>query len=352
MFNRLSRRIWMLLVLVPLGALGVWGAPLVVRAPETARAPATAPQPTATRAPITPTATSAPPATAAPTATRAPQPTAAPTVRQIRVGLQAGHWRSAELPDELARLRSSSGTTVEGHVEADLNLAVAQQVAALLTQVGIAVDVLPATVPPAYAADVFVAIHADGDPNGDGRGFKIAAPWRASPASKHLLDTVRTAYADATGLPNADGITFSMRGYYAFNDIRNQHAIAPTTPAVLLEMGFLTSAADRKVLYESQENVAIGIANGIITYLNERNTSDRAALEPPTFAVQMIAAPAGADLRAAPGASARVRGHVASGARVLPFEQQGEWLEVVTLDDWDSYGWVRSDALAADGGAP
>src|SRR5439155_12820374 len=85
---------------------------------------------------------------------------------RARVGIQAGHWRSEELPDELASLREQGGARVGGASEVEITLAIAQRVAALLSARGVTVDILPATVPPGYRADAFVALHCDvnGDP--------------------------------------------------------------------------------------------------------------------------------------------------------------------------------------------
>src|SRR4051794_1707622 len=69
-----------------------------------------------------------------------------------RVGLQAGHWRSIELPDELRSLRGNGGTAGGGVAEWELNLAVARRAAVRLEAAGVAVDVLPATIPPGYQA--------------------------------------------------------------------------------------------------------------------------------------------------------------------------------------------------------
>ena len=67
-----------------------------------------------------------------------------------------------------------------------------------------------------------------------------------------------------------------MRGYYAFNYRRYAHSVAKTTPAAIVEMGFLTNPDDRTLLTQSPDLVAIGIANGIIRYLNERDEHVRA----------------------------------------------------------------------------
>ena len=96
-----------------------------------------------------------------------------------RVGLQVGHWRAAELPAELRRLRGQTGAYAAGVSEAEVNLLVAEQVRALLAPLGIAVDLLPATIPPGYLADAFVSLHADGVASSQVAGYKAArAEWR------------------------------------------------------------------------------------------------------------------------------------------------------------------------------
>src|SRR5687768_6394320 len=89
-----------------------------------------------------------------------------------RVGLQVGHWRSHELPDELARLRGSTGAHAAGIAEHQVNLDIAERAAVHLRAAGVTVDVLPATVPPRYHADAFVALHADGSASTRSSGFK------------------------------------------------------------------------------------------------------------------------------------------------------------------------------------
>ena len=65
-------------------------------------------------------------------------------------------------------------------------------------------------------------------------------------------------------------LTYHRKCYYAFNSRRYQHAIAPTTPAVILEMGFLTNVSDRRVLLGAPDQVAAGIAHGILRFLGTR----------------------------------------------------------------------------------
>ncbi len=297
---------------------------------------------TATASPAPPTATATP---SGPTTIPTPSPRPAGT--PWRVGLQVGHLRSNELPDELARLRTSTGARYGRTTEADLNLDIAQRVQKLLEAQGIVVDLLPATVPPSYDADAFIAIHADGSPSERARGWKIATPWRASQASKQLLAAVAATYGPATGLPeDVGGITFNMRGYYAFSYRRHTHAIARTTPAIIVEMGFMTSPADRDVLFGQPDRVARGIAEGIVNYLRGRDPNDGAALLPPEFPM-LRALPTGAVLRAAPRDNARVLMNLTPDQRLAAFSKENGWYEVFVRGEWRTLGWVREDQVEA-----
>ena len=189
--------------------------------------------------------------------------------RTKRVALQAGHWLSGELPDELAMLRTSTGTDGGGVQEWQLNLDVAKRVAALLGARGVAVDILPATVPEGYRADAFVALHADGDPSGLLSGFKLASGhWSGTTAADEaLIGAITCEYYEATKLGLDPHVSYNMTGYYAFNNRRYQHAVSAGTPAVILEMGFMTNASDLRLLLGSPDAVALGIARGILRFL-------------------------------------------------------------------------------------
>lgn len=333
--------------------------------PRSAAAPATSVAPAlaqaATRAPATATPSRSTPAQALPSPTILSTPTARPAGTPLRVGLHVGHWRSNELPDELARLRTSTGAYVNGLAEVDLNLAIARRVEQLLVNQGVIVDVLPATVPPSYDADAFVAIHADGVNGASKRGYKLATPWRTSQASRELLEALDQAYGKATGLPKDDTITVNMRGYYAFNYRRHVHAIARTTPAVIFEMGFLTSAADRSVMYGKPELVAAGLSNGIMRYLKQRDPNNGAALLPPEFPTMRPASDQGAIIRSAPRPDARVIAKIGPDARLFAFQEKDGWLEVMVRGNGQSgngqsnarvIGWVRKDTLVATNDPP
>src|SRR5437868_4578374 len=75
----------------------------------------------------------------------------------FRVGVQIGHYKNNELPQQLERLSGDTGAFGGGRSEVDLNFDVANRVAGLLRASGVQVDVLPATVPTGYSADAFVA---------------------------------------------------------------------------------------------------------------------------------------------------------------------------------------------------
>lgn len=188
-----------------------------------------------------------------------------------RVGLQAGHWRNNEVPEELDGLRQNTGAQGGGTTEVAIVLSIAEKTKALLEAQGILVDLLPTTVPPSYSADAFVSIHADGNANTAVFGYKIAPPRRDFPGTSNALAAaIDQAYKKATGLERDENITRRMSGYYAFNWRRYEHAIHPMTPAAIVETGFLTSPADRRIIVNNQDRVAQGIANGIVAFLQDQ----------------------------------------------------------------------------------
>jgi N-acetylmuramoyl-L-alanine amidase len=230
--------------------------------------------------------------------------------------------------------------------EAEVNLAVAQRVKTLLEAEGVVVDLLPATIPPAYDADAFLSIHADGNAGTVARGWKLATPWRASRASLQLMEAVAAAYGPATGMTeDVGGVTVNMRGYYAFNFRRHVHSVARTTPAIIVEMGFMTNAADRAILFNEPEKPARGIAEGVLNYLRQRDPNDGAALLPPDFPT-MRAGPGGATLRSAPNDEARIIAAIDGEGRVFVFLREDNWYQVmVRIGESRLLGWIRVEQV-------
>ncbi len=186
----------------------------------------------------------------------------------IKVGLQAGHWKNDELPEELEKLRTRGGSSNGKVAEWEVNLRIAKETQKLLEKEGIVVDILPATIPPGYWADAFVAIHADGSTNSKTSGFKISPPWRDLTGKASLLARLtEDEYKAVTGLPIDPNITRNMRGYYAFSFRRFEHAIHPMTPAVILETGFLTNPTEAAMLIRNPELPAQAIAQGVLKFI-------------------------------------------------------------------------------------
>lgn len=187
----------------------------------------------------------------------------------MRVGLQVGHLRNSEVPEELSNLRRNGGGAVWGlYNERDTVEVIARLAADRLREQGIRVDILPATVEPGYVADAFVSIHADGNTDERVRGYKVAHfSHDFSGLSEFLEEEIEGSYEAATGLPEDENVTYYMTGYYAFNWWRYEHAVHPMTPAVILETGFLTNASDRTILIDNPAQAAQGIADGVISFL-------------------------------------------------------------------------------------
>lgn len=187
-----------------------------------------------------------------------------------RVGLQVGHRGASEHADELASLRVSTGGVAGGMVEVEVNQAVASALAARLEQRGVVVEVLPATVPPRYRADLFIAIHADSSPDPNRRGYKSAVfSQQRNRWDDHLKSALDRAYLRGSGLPDDDAnVSGAMLEYYAFNR-RYRHSVARRTPAAIVELGYLSHPEDRRLLGRP-DVVASLLEEGITQFLAQR----------------------------------------------------------------------------------
>ncbi len=183
-----------------------------------------------------------------------PTPTVSPAVR---VGIISGHWKN-----------DSGATCPDGLTEEEVNHAIALRVVADLQRAGYRVDLLAEFDPRLkhYQAAALVSIHADVCTlRPDWTGFKTApATGIQDPAqlqnSRHLKACIDARYAAITHLPyHPTSVSRHMTQYHAFREI------APTTPAVIIETGFL--GMDRNLLVNHPDEVARGIADGILCYL-------------------------------------------------------------------------------------
>ncbi len=161
-----------------------------------------------------------------------------------------------------------SGATCEdeaGNVtlkEADIVANVAQRVAKRLSQAGADVTIFEEydTRINGLQADVLLSIHADSCI--DVSGYKAARGLYSSIPDKddELIDCINQAYSSATQLSeHSQSITHNMTEYHAW------HRIAPTTPAAILEIGFL--GGDQELLTKRTPLVAKGIADALLCFL-------------------------------------------------------------------------------------
>ena len=267
------------------------------------------------------------------------------TIAPWRVGIQAGHWQIDQLPDEQRRLRPDTGAVWRTLTEASVNLEIARRVVRQLQEAGVSAELLPAAVPPGYDADAFVAVHADDGGGPVASGWKISTPWRASEASRLLRHDIARTYAQASGLPeDRYGISFNMRGYYGFSWYRFEHAVAPTTPAAIIETGFLTSAADRAVIVDDPERTARGISQGVIAYLGELSRLPAEARVPMAYPPMQVGAD-NAPLRFYPDSGERIRTRLSAGTWVRPFNEENGWTELVVWGNFRVFGWMKDADL-------
>ena len=255
----------------PVPTTSVAGAPLVPGAPQVS-VPVTRPQ--------------APLSDLNPLETTAPISIFDITTRPITVALQIGHLDVRRHPDELANLRQNTGGLARGVAEIDVNTKVAKIVKKQLEYYGINVELLPATVPPGYSADVFISIHADSSTDTNRRGYKSAFAEPARNTSDSVLKTlVDESFFNASGLPDDHiNVSSNMTEYYAFNTSKFTHSIAETTPALIIEMGYLSHKQD-VVFLKDTKRPATALTEGILKYLDSTGAISQLPYQP-NYALQ------------------------------------------------------------------
>ncbi len=194
-----------------------------------------------------------------------PQPNsgeAAPTTQKpVRVGIVSGHWGNGSDPGAVCP---------DGTNEHDVNLAIASLVRQKLEAQGYTIDLLQEFDPrlDGYQAALLLSIHADTCDVIDAQatGFKLAASSYSH--DKNLTDRLSAClydrYGSVTGLTYRSGnITDNMTDYHAFR------AIDPSTPAAIIETGFLN--LDHSLLVDHPDVVADGLVAGVLCFVRSES---------------------------------------------------------------------------------
>lgn len=182
----------------------------------------------------------------------------------LKVGIVAGHLG----PHKDTGLVDPGATCEDGLTELEVNQNIAELVVRGLEAISIEVDLLEEfdRQLTEYKADVLVSIHADACYyiNDEATGYKVSrsAASVVPQSADRLVSCIIQRYGRATGLKFHPGsITLDMTQYHTFYEIHS------STPAVIIETGFLY--LDRDFLTSRPEDVARGIVDGILCYLNK-----------------------------------------------------------------------------------
>lgn len=197
------------------------------------------------------------------------RPTAAPTPNWLqRIGIVAGH--RGPNPSSPGADPDPGALCLDGLAEVDINFDVAQRIVRSLRGRGYSVDLLDEFDPRLqdYQAAALVSIHANTcQPFSEQvSGYLVAAAAaRVAARSRDdiLVDCIARHYARETGLRRHEGVTVDMTSYHTFREIHLW------TPAAIIETGFML--ADRELLTERPDQVARGVVNGILCFLDRRS---------------------------------------------------------------------------------
>jgi N-acetylmuramoyl-L-alanine amidase len=190
----------------------------------------------------------------------------------VASGIPPAPTPAADLPPDAPRVGLVSGHAgydtgamcPDGLTEAEVNLAIAQEAAILLSRRRYYVDLLGEFDDrlKGYRADALVSVHADSCNVPGASGFKVARVTdSAIPEDEdRLVACIYREYQAITGLPrHPSSITDDMTSYHAF------HEIDRNTPGAIIETGFLYE--DRDLLTNRPEKAARGIASGVVCFL-------------------------------------------------------------------------------------
>ncbi len=188
-----------------------------------------------------------------------------------RIGIVSGHRGPEDDPGAVCP---------DGLTEREVNFNVATKVIRNLQNRGYTVDLLDEFDPrlAGYTANALVSIHANTcvDYGQKVSGYLIStADARIGSGNDQLLvECVGAFYGQQVPIERRYGFTRDMTDYHIFREI-NQ-----TTPATIIELGFLYS--DREVLTTKTDEMAQGITDGILCFLDPSDPNILATLTAPT----------------------------------------------------------------------
>lgn len=221
--------------------------------------------------------------------TEAPTFTPTPTVPEVAI--VAGHW-AAESDDAVPAVRDSGAVCPDGLREVDITKSVADKTLDIVRGRGYHAVLLQEFDPrynddPKFKPRVFLSIHADSCLVGAdyvfATGYKIAhaEPSTNEQEDSRLVVCLTRSYdkvATKYNKPfNANTITRNMTEYHAFRKID------PTTPAAIIELGFM--GWDREFLVNNQDEMARALAIGLDDFLEGSPCVPATATPEPTETV-------------------------------------------------------------------
>lgn len=174
------------------------------------------------------------------------------------------------------------GASAGGVFEKDLNLTMGRLIAEALAKEGATVvmtrktDVFisldaRAEMAQKIHADMFVSTHINSTGNSSNQSGGITFHHFGRPVSKVLAECIQQEIGKVSGIPNL-GVWSDQRIYRTGFAVLRQ----TTMPGVLLELGFINNARDRKRLVtdDFQRSVAAAVVRGIKVFLGDAKKND------------------------------------------------------------------------------
>jgi N-acetylmuramoyl-L-alanine amidase len=220
-----------------------------------------------------------------------PEPTRVPTPTTPEVAIVAGHW-AQESDDGVPTVPDSGAVCADGLREVEITKSVSDKVVDIMQGRGYHTVLLQEFDPryvqePKFKPKVYLSIHADSCLTGAeyayATGYKIAhaEPSDNQQEDARLVTCLTDTYDEVATIYNkpfnANTITRDMTEYHGFRKID------PTTPAAIIELGFL--GWDREFLVDHQDEMARALAIGLVEFLKGSSCLPPTATPEPTETV-------------------------------------------------------------------